>query len=89
MEHRRFIAFLDPFTGRDDTYEHNCFRAVYTEVMSLARAAGSDLEGSKYVFIYDTENNDLPVCAICNTYGIISVATTYNASVIRKPEVEA
>lgn len=89
MEHYRFKAYLDPFTGMDDTSEDNNFRRIYSEVISLARGAGSNLSGPKFVFIYDTKNNNLPVCAICNNAGWITLANMNNATVLHKPEVIA
>ena len=89
MEHYRFRSYLEPFTGMDEISEDNCFRRIYREAVSLARGAGSNLTGPKFVFIYDTENNNFPVCAICNNDGCITVATPNNATVLRMPEVIA
>ena len=89
MEHYRFSAYLDSFTGMDDTSEDNSFRRIYSEAVSLARGAGSNLSRPEFVYIYDAENSNLPVCAIGNIYGAITLSTPNNATVLRMPEVRA
>ena len=93
MKHYRFRAYLEPFTGMDEIYETQRFKDIYYEIVSLARGAGSNLTGPKFVFIYDYEAknrlNVRAICAICNNDGIITVATPNNASVLRMPEVRA
>lgn len=79
---KTYIVNMVEFTGYNEILEHHDLKALYKIVLSEARAAGNNLINRADAAIKD--NTGRPICRICNYYGQVIIAGSYNAVTVRE-----